>query len=350
MKKNARLLALVLAAALALSLLAGCGPAREMPSSGSDEPEQPGIVLTDQVGREVVLEEPAERVVSAYYLSSSLLVALGAREKVVGIEMKADTRGLYKLAAPEFLELPAVGSGKGVNVEETAALEPDLVILPKKLAEQTAQFDALEIPCLVIDPETLEGFWEAVDLIAAATGTEEQGARLVQYQRDVMERVTTLCAETEGRPSVYLAGSDFLRTVGSGMYQNQLIEMCGGVNAAMAFEDSAWVDISPEELVSWNPDRIYMVSYAEYSRDDVLNDERFRGLAALQQEQTDFLVFPGAIEPWDYPTASMALGALWLGHQLHPEVVTEEEYVTEAQYFFREFFGIEVSAEDLLAH
>ena len=349
MKNNNRLLALFLAAAMALSLLAGCGPNQETPSD-SDEPEITQVVLTDQIGREVVLEGTAERVVSVYYLSSSLLVALGAQDKVVGIEMKADTRELYKLAAPEFLELPAVGSGKGVNVEETAALEPDLVILPKKLAEQTEQFDALEIPCIVIDPETLDGFWEAVDLIAEATGTEEQAAKLVQYQHDVMERVTTLCAETEGRPSVYIAGSDFLRTAGSGMYQNVLIEMCGGVNAAAAFEDASWVDVSPEELVSWNPDRIYMVSYAKYSRDEILNDERFQSLSAIQNEQTDFLVFPGSIEPWDYPTASMALGALWLGNQLHPEVVTEEEYVTEAQYFYREFFGIEVSAEELLAH
>lgn len=349
MKKNHRLLALLLAAAMALSLLAGCGPKQETPSD-PEEPENTQIVLTDQIGREVVLEDSAERVVSVYYLSSSLLMALGAKDKVVGIEMKADTRGLYKLAAPEFLELPAVGSGKGVNVEETAALEPDLVILPKKLAEQTEQFDALEIPCIVIDPETLDGFWEAVDLIAAATGTEEQAARLVQYQRDVMERVTTLCAETEGRPSVYIAGSDFLRTAGSGMYQNELIKMCGGVNTAAAFEDASWVDVSPEELVSWDPDRIYMVSYADYSRDEILNDERFRSLSAIRNEQTDFLVFPSSIEPWDYPTASMALGALWLGNQLHPEVVTEEEYVTEAQYFYREFFGIEVSAEELLAH
>ena len=349
MKKNHRLLALLLAAAMALSLLAGCGPKQETPSD-PEEPENTQIVLTDQIGREVVLEDSAERVVSVYYLSSSLLMALGAKDKVVGIEMKADTRGLYKLAAPEFLELPAVGSGKGVNVEETAALEPDLVILPKKLAEQAEQFDALEIPCIVIDPETLDGFWEAVDLIAAATGTEEQAARLVQYQRDVMERVTTLCAETEGRPSVYIAGSDFLRTAGSGMYQNELIKMCGGVNTAAAFEDASWVDVSPEELVSWDPDRIYMVSYADYSRDEILNDERFRSLSAIRNEQTDFLVFPSSIEPWDYPTASMALGALWLGNQLHPEVVTEEEYVTEAQYFYREFFGIEVSAEELLAH
>ena len=64
----------------------------------------------------------------------------------MGLEQKADSRVLYQMAAPELIDLPAVGSGKGVNVEETAALEPDVVILPMKLAEQAEQFEKLNIP------------------------------------------------------------------------------------------------------------------------------------------------------------------------------------------------------------
>ena len=53
------------------------------------------------------------------------LIALGCENKLTGIEMKGDTRPLYRMAAPQLLELPAVGSGKGINIEETAALDPD---------------------------------------------------------------------------------------------------------------------------------------------------------------------------------------------------------------------------------
>lgn len=342
-----RALALCLTAAMTALLLAGCGPKQEMPSSGG---EDTSIVLTDQAGRTVTLEKSADRVVSVYYLSTSVLVALGAQDKVVGLEQKADSRVLYQMAAPELIDRPAVGSGKGVNVEETAALEPDVVILPMKLAEQAEQFEKLNIPCLVVDPETLDGFWTTVELLGEATGTQERAEELIQYQRGIMESVATRCAETEERPSVYIAGSDFLRTAGSGMFQNELIEMCGGVNAAAELTDASWTDISPEQLIGWDPERIYMVSYAEYTRDDVLNDTRFASLQALRAEETNFLVFPSAIEPWDYPTASMALGALWLGHQLHPDMIPEEEYVSEAQNFYRTFFGIEVGAELLLAH
>ena len=117
-----RIVALMMAAMLAAGTITGCGreaassqAAEESASSlsqqqGQEPEEESPIVLTDQAGRTVTLEEPAQRIVSAYYLSSSLLIALGAEDRVVGIEMKADTREIYKRAAPQFLELPAVGA------------------------------------------------------------------------------------------------------------------------------------------------------------------------------------------------------------------------------------------------
>ena len=160
MKLN-KFLSLTLASLLALSALTGCAQTEtsspaESSAVSSEAPAEPSeeskaeeaapLSFTDHAGRTVTLEKPAEKVVSVYYLSTSLLAAIGAEDKLVGIEMKAETRPLYTEAFPELLELPAVGSGKGVNVEETAALEPDLVVLPLKLKDSVEQFEALNIP------------------------------------------------------------------------------------------------------------------------------------------------------------------------------------------------------------
>lgn len=353
-----RLAASLLALTMLGTLLVSCGPRGESAqgaasssvtsSSGSaSSAESSAITLTDQAGRTVTLTEPAQRVVSAYYLSTSLLIALDREDSVVGIEMKADTRELYHRAAPQFLDLPAVGSGKGLNVEETAALNPDLVILPVKLADTTEQLDALGIPSLVIDPETMEGFFTAVDLIGQAVGAEDRAAQLVNFHKSVMEDVSARTAQSEDKPTVYIAGSDFLSAAGGGMYQNDLIRVCGGVNAAAELPGGRWSDISAEELVAWDPDYIFPVSYAGYSLEDVRADARFAGLSALEDPETTLLSFPGPIEAWDYPTASSALGILWLAAQLHPGTVDRDTYVETAQTFFRDFFDIELADEDL---
>ena len=338
-----KLISLILVFSFVMTLLAGCGAPQtvESPSTPESSVQSTEITITDHAGREVTLEKPAEKVVSAYYLSSSLLIAIGAREKVVGIEMKADTRELYKLAAPEFLELPAVGSGKGINVEETAALSPDLVVLPKKLADSAAQFEALNIPVIVIDPETLDTFLETVEMLGKATGCEEKADEFISYYKEVMEDVSARTKDLTDKPTVYLAGSDLLRTAGKGMYQDDLITLCGGVNAAGSIEDSQWVEISAEQLLSWNPSQVYLVSYCESSKEDFA--AQFGAVDAVKNDAV--FTFPSNIEPWDYPTASSVLGILWLANALHPDVVTADEVNTATEEFYQNYFGISVSVE-----
>ena len=113
-KKSA--VALFLVSAMLLSLLAGCTGKTETTASTETTAatsesteatsEKTGISFTDHAGRTVTLDEPAEKVVSVYYLSTSLLAAIGAEDKIVGIEMKADTRALYKEAFPEIWSFP----------------------------------------------------------------------------------------------------------------------------------------------------------------------------------------------------------------------------------------------------
>ena len=118
-----RFLALLLCLLVALPLA---------PAFAEEAPAFP-VTLTDQAGREVVIEELPEKLVSGYYITTSLLIALEADDRLVGIEAKANKRAIYSLAAPELIDLPNVGTAKEFDLEGCAALEPDLVILPMKL-------------------------------------------------------------------------------------------------------------------------------------------------------------------------------------------------------------------------
>lgn len=303
------------------------------------------LSLTDQAGREVTLEAPARNLVSSYYISTALLIALGCADNLSGIEMKADTRMLYQLAAPQLLSLPAVGSGKGINVEETAALSPDLVILPLRLLDSAASFEELGIPVLVVNPETQEDFEACVELLGAATGTQERAAGLLAYYHEKMEEAEALTTDLE-RPDVYFAsGSDYLRTCTSQMYQNDLIRMAGGRSVSEELTDGYWQNVSPEQVLAWNPEYIFCVTDADYTLEDVKQDETLAQVQAVQDGH--IMSFPSPIEAWDYPTPSSVLGVLWLTCQLHPEVYSQEDFVKEAKAFYQEFFSIEVTEEQL---
>ena len=159
------------------------------------------VTVTDAAGREVTIEQAPQRLVSGYYITTSMLIALGLEDRLVGIEAKADSRPIYALAAPELLELPSVGTAKEFDLEGCAALAPDLVILPIKLKDTVAALEELGIPTLLVNPEDLTLLAETIEMLGAATGAREQAAALLDNNAQTEAELTALLAEAD-RPRV----------------------------------------------------------------------------------------------------------------------------------------------------
>ncbi len=273
------------------------------------------IVLTDQAGREVVLEGPAQSIVSCYYISTYAAIALGAEDRVVGLEKKADTRPIYQMAAPELLEKPQVGTMKELDVEATAALEPELVIMPQALADYAGTLTQLGISVLVVNPESHEALVEMLQLMGTALGLEDRAEALASYYQEQLDRMAELTQDA-GAPVVYMgSNSSFLATAPASMYQSTLIRQAGGVNAGDSLEGDYWTEVE---------------------------DPQLSALPAVQ----DGAVYqmPGGIEEWDSPVPSGILGAMWMTSVLHPDVYSFEEFTADAQDFYQTFYGFSVDA------
>lgn len=335
-----RIFKVLISVAIVLSLCCACLAEGEEPQAAPVT-----MTVTDQAGREVVITSPATRIVSCYYISTAALVALGLEDNLVGVEMKAETRGLYNLAAPQLVSLPAVGSGKGVNIEEIAALDPDVVILPLRLSEDAATLEELGIPVVLVNPETQADFEACLRLLGVITGRYDEAAALLERCSDITSSVIGSVAEAE-KPTVYLAaGSDYLTTYPSGLYQDDLIAVSGGVNVAAEMDGDSKVTIDAEQLLAWNPDYIFIVADADYSAGDLMADERLSGLTAVTEGRV--YTFPSGIEPWDYPTPSAVLGQLFMASCLHPDIVAYDDFIEGAAAFYNDIFGIEITPEDL---
>ena len=85
MKKATGILALL----LCFLLLTACGGS---PAPTPEEKEGAGgwqaVTLTDQAGREVTIEKEPQQIVSGYYITTSLLIALDKQDSLVGIEAR----------------------------------------------------------------------------------------------------------------------------------------------------------------------------------------------------------------------------------------------------------------------
>ena len=316
-----------------VALLVGCGVKDDSQNTSSDT----SVTITDHIGREVTIEKEPETIVSGYYISTSLLIALEQDEKLLGIENDGDKRPVYGLSAPQLLDLPGMGTVKEFDLETCATMNPDLVILPFKLKDMAESLEQLGIPVIFVKPESQELLAETIEMIGKVTNSEERAKELQAF---IDEKIVELedAVKNEEAPRVYLGGnSSFLSTSGPAMYQHSMIVNAKGQNVAEDLTDTYWAEVSYEQVLAWDPEYIVLAADAKYTVDDVLNDVNLQGCTAVKEKRVYQL--PRDIECWDSPVPGSILGNLWLASILHPDAYSVEAYEEAVTEFYETFYG-----------
>ncbi len=340
-----KLFSLLLALAMLFSFAACANPNSSTSGTTAGNTNAPEtsypLTVTDQAGRTVTIEKEPQKLVSGYYISTSAIIALDIKDKLVGIEAKANKRAIYSLSAPELISLPNVGTAKEFDLEGCVSLSPDLVILPLKLKSAAETLTSLGIDVLLVNPENQALLEEMVTLIGKATNTQAKAAELLGFISAQTERLSAALANS-AKPKVYLAGnSNMLSTAGSAMYQSDMIRLAGGENVAADIKDTYWVEISYEQLLSWNPEYIILASDATYTVEDVLKDPNLAGCDAIKNGKV--FKMPSKAEAWDSPVPSGILGAVWLSAILHSEVFTEASASDVIDTYYETFYDFKYS-------
>lgn len=296
MKRN-KILALLLALAMMMALVA-CGSSNNSGSadggnSSADNtqqttpdtaPEDTSITVVDMTGKTITLDEPATRIVALTASDCEILYAVGAGDALVG-------RGTYCDYPAEVLEVPAVASGADTNLEEIIALEPQ-VLLMSTMAQTEEQIAALEnagIKVVVSDADDIEGTYEAVRLIGALMGKDEEAEAVVSQMQSVFDELKSKVTG-DGSETVYFEVSPLeygLWAAGSGTFMNEVAEMLGLTNA---FADiTGWGEVSEEQVIERDPD--YIVTITMYFGEgptpveEILGRTGWENMKAVQNEK-----------------------------------------------------------------
>jgi len=302
------------------------------------------ITITDMVGREVTVPSKIERIVTTYKPATQFVFALNAQKMLVGVDNTSTKEKLFTLIYPEVESLIEVGSKReGINIETVASLNPDLVILfPHNQAEFTAsKLETLGISAIIINPESLEEIRETNILLGEVLGLEDR-AKIVD---DHFDNILKVLEKTKNLPEdrkkvVYFANSQLLDTVGKNMMQTDMIKWAGGINPA-AKSNVGFIKISPEQLITWNPDFIVTSQKFQGDIDQLYKEEKYQNVKAFKNKQ--IYRFPSILEPWDYPNPSSYLGMLWLATKIHPELFSDIDFDKVADSFYYTLYGVPYS-------
>lgn len=216
----------------------------------------PDALHTDDLGREVRTATRIERVVTLAPNLTEIAFAAGAGEWIVGTDDFSDH-------PPEAKRLPKVG-GMQPNVERIAALEPDLVLASTEgnqpnLAPALA---AANVPLFVVRTDRLDQIPDSLSRVGALLGSPF-GETAASTLRDQIRR------QRRARPSsprvMFTVWADPLYAGGAETFADDLIRLCGGVNAVTV---KGWPQYSQESLLA-NPPDIVLYPAASVSRAQV---------------------------------------------------------------------------------
>lgn len=283
MKVKLILLSLVLALALALGACAPAAPpastvAPDAPAGAGETtgaasaaitaagdaaaetaaPEPAGIDVVDMADRRIVLEAPATRVVAVMPSDVEIMFAVGAGDYLVG-------RGAFADYPAEAAGIAEVASGSELNAEQIIALEPELVLLTT-MSQSVEQLDQLEqagITVAVSDAQDIEGVYQAIALIGALTGKDDDAAAVIADMKtrfaDVKARAERIPAADKGTVYFEVSPLEFgLWTAGSDTFMDEITRLLGAENA---FADiSGWAEVSEEQILARDPDAIVTIA------------------------------------------------------------------------------------------
>ncbi len=232
---------------------------------------------------------PPQRIVSMVPAFTEAACALGACERLVGVDRHSNW--------PERVrDLPQVGSLDDAQIERIVALRPDLVIVAPG-ARARARLEALGLPVLVLQADSLAEMRAATETLARALGTPGGGERL--WQR-VDARVAAAAARvpTAWRGQrVYVEVSPMPHAAGEASFIGELLARLGLGNVVPAAL-GPFPQLSPEYVLRARPALVVAPAQAVSEMPQRPGWARLEALraghvCALAPAQYDLLVRPG---------------------------------------------------------
>ncbi len=273
---------------------------------GSALATQYPLTVTDDLGRTVTLRSEPKRIVAMLPSHTETLFALGAGDKLVGIDVYSN----YPKAGTANIE--KVGSGYQPNIEAIVALKPDLVLADESASSKlTAKLAAAGLTVYGGTAQTLSEVFQKVAVLGKLVNREAAATNLIASMRRDLDAVQASVLNAP-KVSVYYEVDPTPYTAGPNSFIGELLTRAGGRNIIPA-NLGDFPQISPEFVLKSNPSVIIGPALK-----DVAGRPGWNTLAAVREKRV-YQPTPEEDDALSRPGPRLAAALRTLARMLHPE-------------------------------
>jgi len=268
--------------------------------------------VTDQAGRLVHVPTNPQRIISLAPSVTETVYALGDEAHLVG-----DTD--YCDYPPEAKKIPKVGGVIDPNLEQIAALRPDLVLMARSAnhLETVRALESLGIPSYATDAHTVDEIISSTERLADILNVPAAGKALGDDSR---RRLAELQGELKGaapRRVLFIVWMDPLISVSQKTFIADAIRHAGAVSIVESSQE--WPQISLEEVLRLQPEYLVFANShtgeGAHDFDALATRPGWRNLEAVRQRH--YAVVSDAV---NRPSPRIVSVIENLARQLHPEI------------------------------
>lgn len=241
------------------------------------------VCATDDLGKEICLEQPAQRIAALSPGATELAWAAGAGDQVVAVVAYSD----YPPAAKE---VTSVGSHTRMDMERLLELQPDLVIgwVTGNPTEQLATLREMGVPVFSIEPRSFEAVSHTIERISTLAGTDAEVFAEAERFRNGITDLRARFSDADPVPVFYQVWDEPLMTVNRDHLIGEMIELCGGDNVFGHLERLV-PRISAEAVIAANPEAILAGGMGEENRHWLTRWQSFPSLTATERDNLFFI-------------------------------------------------------------
>jgi iron complex transport system substrate-binding protein len=298
-----------------LMLFSSTNSAQTSSPSPSAAPAIATHEVTDEMGRTVRVPVNPTRIVSLAPSMTETVYALGAQDRLVG-----DT--IYCDYPPEAQKKPKVGGVVDPNLEEIAALHPDLVLVTKDAnrLETVRALETVGIPSYASNPRKIAEILTSTEKLADVLNVSDAGKTVAD---DMQRRLNALRARLNGvapKNVLFVVWTEPLISVGKDTFIADAVEKAGAVSIVDSAQN--WPQVNLEEVARLQPDYLIFAhsgsDVVDHGLDSLANLPGWHILNAVRAHHYA-VVSDAVIRP-----APRIISAIEdLAKQLHPEAFAE---------------------------
>ena len=379
-----RILALLLAAAMTVTLLAGCGSsaqattasettATEAQSETTDQatteasaeteteseeetkaaieplvPDADGnVTITDMLGRTVTY--PANpNIWNSSPTAEGWLTAI-VPDQIAGWA-RAFTEEQLTYLPSSVADIEEIGGNYGTNqanTEQVLAIAPEVIVntfdcsSEEAIAASIEQADSIseqyDIPVIAIS-RNIEDTPEVAGLLGLWLGNPERGAEVQEYLQSIKDKIDESVAAVPDDERVtyyYAEGADGLQTESADSFHADVfkyVQLIPCVDDSVQLTNHMGMEqVSLEQVLMWDPEYIFVWNKTAY--ENIMADEAWQDITALKEGHT--FMNPALPENWfdRSPSFYRILGCLFTAARCYPDYVTYDLDETVKEFF-----------------